>query len=367
MKIVHVYKDFYPPLPAGVTGYLRDVADEQARRGHDVEVHVAGVRRPRTDVMSTGVVVRRHRELGRALSSPLAPGLAFLPLRHADVLHVHMPNPLAEIGIFVPRRKPRVPVVVSFHAQLGRQRFMEPVYGPLRRASFRRAAAVLVSSQIIAEARELEAAAGKIVVLPYGVSPRMIVSSSASRSADGPLRVLFVGRLVYYKGVDVLLRALAGLDQITLTLVGDGVLRAQLEELAGDLGLSSRVRFVGTVDDDELRDLYASHDVLVLPSVSRAEAFGLVMSEAMLNGLPIISTSLGTGTDWVNKDGESGFVVAPGDVEALATALSRLGLVSERQRLAAGARARAARLFSFSAHVDELERVYATVARNARN
>src|SRR4051794_5850557 len=114
MKIVHVFKDFYPPLAAGITGYLADVSNAMARRGHEVEVHVAGVKHARRDRLASGVVVHRHREIARALSMPLAPGL----LREvrtvaADVLHVHLPNPIGEIGVVL---NDGPAVVASFHA-----------------------------------------------------------------------------------------------------------------------------------------------------------------------------------------------------------------------------------------------------------
>src|SRR5262249_42956489 len=153
-----------------------------------------------------------------------------------------------------------------YHAQLGRQQFLEPVYGPLRAGVLRRAARVLVSNDSVARARELEPAADRIEVLPYGISPRMTagLDAAGSRNEDdehgpdeGLLRLLFVGRLVYYKGVDVLLRAVHALVDVELTIVGDGPLRRELEGLAATLGLGGRVHFLGAVTDDDLRAAYA--------------------------------------------------------------------------------------------------------------
>ncbi len=93
--------------------------------------------------------------------------------------------------------------------------------------------------------------------------------------------VLFVGRLVGYKGVDVLLQAMKGLDAETV-IVGDGRVSMSLMALASDLGISDRVRFVGDVSEAELQAWYHACDVLVLPSVSKQEAFGMVQLEAML-------------------------------------------------------------------------------------
>lgn len=356
MKVAHVYKDFFPPLMAGITRYIRDIADESARRGLEVAVHVAGVKRSRRDVLPSGVVVHRHRELARLLSAPLIPGLIRMADWEADVLHVHMPNPSGDLGVAFRSGDP--PLVVSFHSQLARQRFLEPVYGPIRRRVLNRAAAVLVSSDRMAAVPELASVRSKVTVLPYGVSPTTVAGSRDDDDDEARLRVLFVGRLVYYKGVEVLLEAAARVDATSITVVGEGPLRAKLEALAQRLGITQRTLFSGYVDDDALREMYATHDVFVLPSVSRSEAFGLSLAEAMSNGLPVVSTRLGTGTDWVNADGESGIVVAPGDVAGLAAALEALSSANLRQRLGAGARERAARLFSFSRHVDQLLEIY---------
>lgn len=357
MKIVHVFKDFYPPLAAGITGYLADISDAMAHRGHQVDVHVAGVIRSRRDRLPSGVVVHRHREIARVLSMPLAPGLVReTRALDADVLHVHLPNPIGEIGVLF-NREPTV--VATFHAQLGKQRMLEPLYGPLRNALLARAASVLVSSDAMATASELDGHSDKVHVLPYGVSPRLIGTGEGHvNAAGGPLRLLFVGRLVYYKGVDVLLRALVQVSDATLRLVGDGANRGDLEALARELGVADRTQFLGSVADAELAACYSTADVFVLPSVSRAEAFGMAMTEAMANGMPAISTALGTGTDWVNLDGETGLVVAPNDVGSLATAIEKLRDSELRARLGAGALRRAGSLFSFDEHVNALERIY---------
>jgi len=360
VKIVHIFKDFYPPLAAGITCYLADVSDELARRGHQVDVHVAGVRHSRRDRLASSVVVHRHRELARVLSMPISPGLV-REMRgiEADVVHVHMPNPIGELGALLSKS----PLVCTFHAQLVRQKALEPLYGPMRTKLLRRATSVLVSSAAMTKVPELAPVAGNVEILPFGVSPRLISPVRVNRVSSEVLRLLFVGRLVYYKGLDVLLRAVALVEDVTLDVVGEGPERHALESLTDELGIRKRVSFRGYVDDDALRETYGTADVFVLPSSSRAEAFGMAMSEAMANGLPAISTALRTGTDWVNVDAVTGLVVPAGDSRALADAVERLRDPHLRHVLAMGARDRADALFGFASHVDELERVYREAAR----
>jgi rhamnosyl/mannosyltransferase len=161
----------------------------------------------------------------------------------------------------------------------------------------------------------------------------------------GP-RLLFVGRLVYYKGLHVLLEAAREWPGM-IVIAGDGPLEPTLRAQAAALGLGDRVQFAGRVPDEELPAYYQACDAFVLPSIARTEAFGVVQVEAMAAGLPVVSTRLPTGVPWVNQDGVSGIVVTPDDASALGEALGRLGRDRDlRERLAAGARQRAEALFS---------------------
>jgi|GEM_PF-6114136 len=140
---------------------------------------------------------------------------------------------------------------------------------------------------------------------------------------------------------------------VELTVVGDGALRGDLERLLAESPeLTARVRMVHDASDDDVIEMHGQHDVVVLPSVSRAEAFGLSMAEAMANGLPAISTQLGTGTDWVNIHDETGLTVPAGDSQALGVAIDQMRDADLRCRLAEGAITRARSVFAFDRHAD---------------
>jgi rhamnosyl/mannosyltransferase len=140
--------------------------------------------------------------------------------------------------------------------------------------------------------------------------------------------------------VEILLRALPGLEAETV-LVGDGPLRPSLEAMARELGVADRVRFAGDVADEDLLAWYHACDALVLPSISRQEAFGIVQLEAMACGRPVISTDVPTGVPWVNQHERTGLVVRAGDVAALRAGLARLVCdVELRQQLGTAGRAR---------------------------
>jgi len=178
-----------------------------------------------------------------------------------------------------------------------------------------------------------------------------------------PLRILFTGMLRHYKGVDVLLQALPLVTRaVSLTVAGAGPELERLRALSRQLGLSERVSFLGRIADEALPALYQSHDLFVLPAVSAAEAFGQVLVEAMLSGLPCITTELGTGTSFVVQDGVTGRVVEPRSPDALATTIDRLAAEPElRRRLGQAGRDRALEHFTTARMLGDVRAVYAGV------
>jgi rhamnosyl/mannosyltransferase len=294
-----------------------------------------------------GVPVTRVASFGRVGAVSLTPSLAFwLSRASADVIVLHEPNPMALVACSL--APPDVPLVVWFHSEVVRPRWRYRLfYEPFLNRVLARAARIVVSAPLMRDVPALVGHREKVTVLPYGLDPAgyPVQPARAPRPKDLPT-VLFVGRLVAYKGVDVLLRAMVDVPA-SLVLVGDGPLRQSLEQLARDLGIDDRITFAGRVSDADRLAWFGRADVVALPSVSRQEAFGMVQVEAMLTGRPVVSTSLPTGVPWVNQHGESGLVVPPGDSAALAGALRLLfGDPDLRARLGEGGRARANRLFT---------------------
>jgi rhamnosyl/mannosyltransferase len=214
----------------------------------------------------------------------------------------------------------------------------------------------------------------KCVVVPYGIelegfaaTPAVSRAAAAWRQRLGPAPLLlFVGRLVPYKGVDVLIRAMTGLEA-HLAVVGDGPLRATLERAAVDRGVSDRVHFLGALTDHEVVALYHACEVFVLPSITRAEAFGMVQIEAMACGTPVVSTDVPSGVPWVNQHGESGLVVPAGDADRLNEALQQLCAdAALRARLGAGARARVAQEFTADRMASRTLAIYEELAGGRR-
>src|SRR3954470_5245006 len=301
-----------------------------------------------------GVEVIRSAAYGEAASVPLCPTLPWhLWTSKADCVVLHEPNPIAGTALWL--RTPARRLIIWHHSDLLRPWWALPTYSRIvQRTLYRRADCVIVSSPALAAQSTLVQVAPRIAVIPFGidldryrrVDPDRQAQVDAIRARMPGPRLLFVGRLVYYKGLHVLLDA-AHEWPGTFVIAGDGPLEPALRAQAAALGLGERVRFVGRVADEELPAYYQACDAFVLPSIARTEAFGVVQVEAMAAGLPVVSTRLPTGVPWVNRDGVSGLVVPPGDAAALGAALGSLaGDRDLRECLAAGAQRRADALFS---------------------
>ena len=329
MRVLHIGK-FYPPVRGGMETALQLLCEGE-QPYVDTRVLVANNRPVTVHEEVKGVPVTRVASYGTVLSVAVCPTFPmWLARQQADVMVVHEPNPLGMLSYCLVR--PPGKLVVWFHSEVIRQRQLYALHRPFLRRVLQRADRVIVSSPRLAEqAAELQDYQNKCAVIPFGIDPARLrcTPTIAARVAelqnkyDGPIG-LFVGRMVGYKGIEILIRALPGLPG-TAVLVGEGPLLPRMKYLAASLGLEDRVVFTGGVTAGELAALYHACDVLILPSVSRNEAFGMVQLEAMACEKPVVSTNIqGSGVPWVNRHEETGLVVPSGNVAALHGALKRL-------------------------------------------
>ena len=371
MKILHLGK-FYPPVRGGMETILALICERTAQHVKN-RVLVANTHAATVEERHESVDVIRVAALARVGAVAICPRLPFvLAHEEADIIVLHEPNPMALLSYFLARPQGRL--IVWYHSDVIRPSWRYRLfYRPFLRFALSRAVRIVVSSPALgASAPALQDFQAKCKVIPFGIETRtaaaltpVLARAEAIRRDAGRPIVLFVGRLVAYKGVDVLLDAMKGLHAIAL-VVGEGPLRAQLAQQAHDLGVASQVRFLSSVEDDELAALYRACDVFVLPSVTRQEAFGVVQLEAMAAGKPVISTDLGTGVGWVNKDGETGYVVPPRDSRALHSALERvLGDATLQKSMGEAAAKRIRAEFTLERMIDDTLSLYRDVTATA--
>ncbi|MGQ9585474.1 MAG: glycosyltransferase [Anaerolineae bacterium] len=364
MRILHVYKDYYPVV-GGIENHVRLLAEGQAARGHKVIVLVASLT-PRTTVEDLGGV--RVVKAGRAAtisSTPISLSLpAYLARLRPDITHLHFPYPLGEVAHFLLGRGR--PTVITYHSDVVRQQGWLRLYRPLLWRVLRRADRIIATSpHYMHSSPYLRELADRCRVIPLGIEVARFGQAPSEavarlRERFGVPLVLFVGRLRYYKGISYLLQAMADLPG-HLGIVGEGPMRSEWEREASELGLAGRVHFVGEVADEDLPTYYHACDLFVLPATQRSEAFGAVLLEAMAAGRPVVSTELGTGTSWVNRDGETGWVVPPADPMALREAMAHLLQDEELRRQMGEAGRQRAEDFDVGLLVDRVLALYKEV------
>ncbi len=372
MRILHIYKDYYPVL-GGIENHVRLLAEAQARRGHEVTVLVTapGLRTERYEL--GGVQVIKAGRLATVASTPLSLALPWeLAHLRPDIAHLQMPYPVGEVAQWLLGRARYT--VATYQSDVVRQRRILALYAPLLRRILRSLDRVLVTSPgYLATSPFLQPVADRCRLVPLGIDVRRFLRADAEavtalRRRLGTPLILFVGRLRYYKGLQHLLRALVELPDAHLAVVGTGPMEAEWKALAAELGLMERVTFAGDVPDADLPAYYHACDLFVLPACERSEAYGLVQIEAMAAGRPVVCTELGTGTTFVNQSGETGLAVPPANPQALATAChTLLGDAELRRRLGEQGRRRALEEFDVTRMAERVEEVYAEVMRGAAN
>ena len=333
MRVLQVSK-FYQPVMGGIETVAWELTEGLNRSGLQVDV-LCSNHAPKTsrETFPAGYEVVRAASMGMLLSTSMAPAMVrelCLLMKDRDILHVHMPDPMAALAIWTVRTRARI--VVHWHSDVVRQRHAMKLYEPLQRWLLRRADAVVTTSQAYAESSAtLQPWLDKVSVIPIGISDHRRLASAEKvdeiRRRFGGRRIVFsLGRMTYYKGFEVLIRAAAALpDDCVVLIGGDGELLPHYRAMVSELGLNAKVRLLGHIDDGELASYYEACDVFCMTSTVRAEAYGVTLVEAMAMGKPIVATDIfGSGVPWVNVHGVTGYNLPVGRSQDLAEALRGL-------------------------------------------
>lgn len=359
MRIRHV-ACIAPPRLGGIGNAALRQVEGLRERGHEVELVVPD--HPQAEARDGVKVWPTRYAWGNAALLKQSSDL----WNNIDVLHLHYPFYGAAEQLLL-WKNPPVPVVVSFH--------MDAEAGDWREWIFRahrffvqpwilhRVDRVIVASADYAMTSSLRAFTrrheDRIQEIPFFVDDQLFTPKEKPRRPW--LEVLFVGALDHaheFKGLPVLLSALARTPWVRLKIVGDGNRRAAIEADVNARGLSAQVTFLGRVSQERLVQAYQEADVLVFPSTSKAEAFGLVALEAQACGTPVIASRL-PGVREVVLHEKTGLNVTPGSVDELHDALELLHEDEELcARLSAEARAYVEAKFSRDRVLTHLEQLY---------
>lgn len=284
-----------------------------------------------------GYRVYKAPSLGVFAGPALCPTMPWMARRlhrkeHYNIVHLHFPDPMSHLAALA--LPDDVKLVISWHSDIIRQQNILRLYRPFLDRLVARADAIVAATPAhFSSSMQLNASdPARQHVVPYGIdfspydNPLAIASGIALRAQYPGKQLIFtVGRQVYYKGFEYLIRAMRDVRPEALLLMGGGgPLHAQLRALAESEGLADRVKFMGRIPDADLPSYYHAADLYCMPSVEPSEAFGLVQVEAMICRKPVICCELGNGVNYVNQDGKTGLVVPPRDPKALALAINRV-------------------------------------------
>jgi len=363
----------FPPSSGGIERCTYELSRRLSEFGHHVTVVTSSRGLPRRIYhQSTNIGdVIRYPEYPSIIEIPFVPQIPLRLLldRDYDVIHVHGMTPTqTDLALFLSRFSRAKKIYTHHYDPETRGGRLTNVYSYIGRENLRNADEIVASTLSYAQtSRFLSPFIHRTKIIPMGVDVNRFGGTQTGPEIAQILTpfqfkktVLYVGKLIYYKGIEYLLWAFSKLatDDAGLIVVGRGHEEAALRQLADKLGVSKRVAFLGTVPEPILPSIYSSADVVVLPSISRREAFGIVLLEAMASGKPVIASDI-PGVRDVVDDGRTGYLVPPRDPASIARALTHI--LSEpkiARRLGAEARAKATRYYDWNTISITYEKIY---------
>ncbi len=329
MRVLHFYKTYYPDSMGGVEQVIRQMCVGTGRIGVTNTVLTLTRQQSNLDFEFQGHRVRRL-PLDLEIASNGMSMAAFGELKRlaadADVVHYHFPWPFADLTHFMARIDK--PSVVTYHSDIVRQKMLLKLYQPLKHRFLQSVDAIVATSpNYMASSAVLDRYRDKTRIITYGLDKSIYPEPQQDRldhwrKQVGDKFFLFVGVLRYYKGLHILLDAMAKHDY-PVVIVGAGPIETELKEHAQRLNLH-HVHFVGAVDDADKVALLTLSYALAFPSHLRSEAFGISLLEGAMFGKPMISSEIGTGTTYINVDQVTGVVVPPSDPDAFGAAMKYL-------------------------------------------
>ena len=346
MKILQLGK-FYP-IKGGVEKVMYDLMIGLSAREIKCDMLCATPEKTKTKTLNPHAKLMCNHAWLQAAGTMIAPSMIFKLMgikKEYDIIHVHHPDPMACIALFLSGYKGKV--VLHWHSDIVRQKTLMRLYRPFQKWLIKRADLIVGTTPIyIRESQDLQKVQHKTTYLPIGVDEMLHDPIGAKRLQDiyHNRKIVFsMGRLVHYKGYSNLVKAAQYLpDDYVVIIGGAGILMPELQSLTEELGLQDKVQLLGFVRENEVPSYYTACKLFCLPSVQKTEAFGIVQIEAMSSGKPVVATKIpGSGVAWVNENGVSGLNVTPGNPQEIAEAIQAI-IEDEQtyQKFAEGARKR---------------------------
>lgn len=357
-------------VPGGVQVHVRDLAAHLRERGHVVQILAPGRHRGRRDdawIVGRAVPVRGNGSVARISFGPQVASVVSRAVREArpDIIHVH--EPLVPSVSMHAVLQAKVPVVATFHSNVGRDRTSSLWFRlavPMVRPVWNRLAQRIAVSEAAHDSVTSRMGDGDLRIVPNGVDVQRFASARPASLAKGR-HLLFVGRLEERKGFRIAVDAFGQLARaypdLRMLVIGDGSERNTVDSLADDV--RGRVEMLGRVDDDRLASYLKAADLYIGPATG-GESFGIVLAEAMAAGRPIVASDISGYRD-VARNGTEALLVPPGDASALAAGVRRVLDDPALAKSLGDAGAARAREYDWDTVTDQLVAIYREVLRGA--
>ena len=318
MKVLQLGK-FHPPDIGGMETVIYDIAECLNKSGIECDVLCSNSAYEYKEEIINGYKVFRTKTFGNYFSTSITPQMIFKLrdiISEYDIIHVHLPDPMANLSLFFANIKNKK-IVIHWHSDIIKQKYLLKLYEPLQKWLLNKADKIIATTpKYMEESKYLKNYKEKCVVIPIGIDENRlnsdpVILNKLKKKYRNKKIIFSLGRLSYYKGFEYLINSAKYLDDSYMILIGgDGELKNKLQKIIDNEKLNDKVELLGKIAQSELGSYFQFCNVFCLPSIAKSEAFGVAQIEAMRFGKPIVATKIkGSGVDWVNQHGVTGLNV----------------------------------------------------------
>jgi glycosyltransferase involved in cell wall biosynthesis len=316
MKILHLYKSFYPETKGGVPYIIQNILSIPDTNVNN-EVFVTSEK-----INDNKSSIHYAHSYGTIFSMPISPMYmikALKLIRKFDILFAHTPFPYANIILLMAGNHKRK--VIFWHADIIKNKLLKLLINPIINLSIKKADAIIIGHEKIIETNTyLEKNSQKCYILPFPVDVEKYKANQHEKEAN---LIIACGRLVRYKGFSCLIEAMKDVNAI-LHIIGDGPEKDKLENKIRKLNIQHKVKIISNLSDDEKINYFKKASIFVFSSITEQEAYGIVQLEAMASGCAIINTNIKTAVPLIARNNYESITIEPNNATQLKDAINLL-------------------------------------------
>jgi len=372
MKVLQLGKH-YPFYYGGIEKFYFDLAIELNKQSIECDIFCANENKSNKIFYEENVKIISFGRFAFKASTSLSYKV-FSELnkivKQYDILHVHLPDPMIVVALFVLR--PKQPIILHWHSDIVKQKTLKKLFLPFQNWILNRANKIIATSpNYIESSEDLNNYRYKCMAIPSGLNPnRLVVNDKRLEELENKYKgkriIYFFGRMAEYKGVEYLIESIQYFPEQYHFIISGGGDTIQYQDIAKKINIEDKITFTGRIENEEVGAYYKLCDLFVLPSITRNEAFGLVQCEAMYFGKPIVSTNIeGSGVSYVNKNNETGLIVPIKEPQAIYEACVKI-INNDKlyKKFSINTKLRFNKMFHINSITREIITVYKEVIKN---